>query len=208
MSLPVSAIDDVSVMAGQDLSPPGTSQILQPYVLQMKRLQRLHARIDRMAETQPQIPRTRGAATGMEQAMILALARCLEADGGKDTAAQRRHAAIIGRFYRLLDDNPERAFFVPEICAAICVAERTFRACCEEQLGMGPKRYLLLRRLNLARRMQRDGTSTENSVTGIATRLGFWELGRFATVYRALFGELPSETLHGPSDASAGESGT
>jgi AraC family ethanolamine operon transcriptional activator len=32
-------------------------------------------------------------------------------------------------------------------------------------------------------------------VTDIAMRLGFWEMGRFASDYRDMFGELPSVTL-------------
>jgi AraC-like DNA-binding protein len=49
-----------------------------------------------------------------------------------------------------MEANPDRPLYLTEICAAVGVAERTLRAACEEHLGMGPIRFLTLRRMHLA----------------------------------------------------------
>ena len=73
--------------------------------------------------------------------------------------------------------------------------ERTLRKCTQQHLGMSPHQYLVLRRIHLARRALLRGDPGDATVTSIATNHGFWELGRFAVVYRSLFGESPSATL-------------
>jgi AraC-like DNA-binding protein len=50
-----------------------------------------------------------------------------------------------------LEAHPHRPLYLTEICAAIGVSERTLRASCERHLGMGPIRYLTLRRMHLVR---------------------------------------------------------
>jgi transcriptional regulator GlxA family with amidase domain len=113
----------------------------------------------------------------------------------KDNLTQGQHAIVMRRFWRVVEENPEQPLYIPEICKAIRVASRTLRTCCQEHLGMGPKRYLLLRRMHLARRALRQAAPDATSVTDIATRFGFWQLGRFAVEYQSLFGESPSATL-------------
>ena len=102
------------------------------------------------------------------------------------------------RFRRVAEDNPDQALFIPEVCTAIGASERTVRICCQELLGVSPKRYLLLRRMHMARRALRESATTATTVTEIAMRYGFWQLGRFAGEYKALFGEAPSTMLARP----------
>jgi AraC-like DNA-binding protein len=63
---------------------------------------------------------------------------------------------------------------------------------------MSPKRYLWMRRMNLARRALRSADLEHTTVTEVATEYGFWELGRFSVAYRSLFGEPPSAALRRP----------
>jgi transcriptional regulator GlxA family with amidase domain len=97
-----------------------------------------------------------------------------------------------------VEENPDQPLYIPELCKEIGVSDRTSRVCCQEQLGMSPKRYLLLRRMHLARRALRNSSAAAATVTEIATQYGFWQFGRFAGEYNSLFGELPSATLGHP----------
>ncbi len=150
--------------------------------------------------TTPEIIANPDAARGLEQLLLEALVDCL-GDGriGEDRVAQRHHELIMRRFHRLLTQNPGRPLYIPEICKAIGVSERTLRVCCQEQFGIGPKHFLPLRRLHLVRRALREAASPPRTVTDIATCYGFWQFGLIARHYRSLFGEVPSATLNRPS---------
>jgi AraC-like DNA-binding protein len=198
MSLPVEEIASVgATMAGRDLTPPHDTMRVTPHPEVMTRLQRLHAAAMHLAETTPEIIANPDAARGLEQALVEAMVGCLSGGKvGEDRSAQRRHSLIMRRFRRAVEEDPGEALYIPELCKAIGVSDRTLRMCCQDQLGMGPKRYLLLRRMSLARRALRDGSPGTTSVTEIATQFGFWQFGRFAGIYKSLFGETPSATLY------------
>jgi AraC family ethanolamine operon transcriptional activator len=84
---------------------------------------------------------------------------------------------------------------VEHLCRAIGVAERSLLRAFHRFFGIGPTRYLKLRRLNQVHRALQACECTETTVTGVMTTCGVTEFGRFAGAYRALFGEAPSETL-------------
>ncbi|MCK4508908.1 MAG: helix-turn-helix domain-containing protein [Desulfuromonadales bacterium] len=49
--------------------------------------------------------------------------------------------------------------------------------------------------MNHVRKKLLKGIPEGNYVCDIANRWGFWDMGKFAMVYRRQFGELPSKTL-------------
>src|SRR5262249_52673195 len=61
--------------------------------------------------------------------------------------------------------------------------------------GITPSQYLSALRLAQARRALLSADSGAETVTDVAMRFGFRELGRFAALYRKNFGESPSATL-------------
>jgi AraC-like DNA-binding protein len=170
----------------------------------MSRLVKLHKGVVQLAHNVPDVLLTPGVLQALESDLIHTLTRCVASGAGIEASAgDRRHSSIMRRFEEFLETNSDRPIYLAEICAAISASERTLRVVCEEHLGMGPIRFLTLRRIYLARAALFRGDPRETSVTRIATDHGFWELGRFSVAYRALFGETPSETLRRPAELLA-----
>jgi AraC-like DNA-binding protein len=201
MSLPSEVMAAVGEsMIGQDLTPPTDDLTVLPSAEAMARLQRLHTTAGHLAEDAPAVLAHPEAARGLEQALIEAMMVCLGgAETDEDRAAVRQHAVIMRRFHDAIERHLDEPLYISELCKAIGTSLRTLNACCHEHLGMGPKRFLLLRRMNLLRRALGENSRTKTTVTETATRYGFWQFGRLAVEYKALFGETPSATLARPA---------
>jgi AraC-like DNA-binding protein len=200
MSLPLDEVASLgAAVVGHDLTPPNDDLTITPSPDAMTKLQRLCAAAGELAEDAPAVLAHPEAARGLEQALIGAMMDCL--GGGEveeDRAALRQHAAIMRRFHRAIEQYSDQPLYIPDLCREIGASARTLRVCCQEHLGMGPKHYLLLRRMHLVRRALSESTPADMTVTEIATRYGFWQFGRLAVEYKALFGEAPSATLKRP----------
>jgi AraC-like DNA-binding protein len=173
--------------------------IVRPSPDLMLRLTALHGTVGQMAKITPEILELPEVSRALEQQLIHVMVRCMTEGVFSTMISRQRHDVIIARFREFLEANPGTPLYLPEICAAIGAAERTLRIVCEEHLGMGPIRYLALRRMHLVHRALLQAVASTTTVTRIATDHGFWELGRFAGAYRALFGEVPSATLQRPT---------
>ncbi len=84
---------------------------------------------------------------------------------------------------------------VADLAESLGVPRRTLFHAFRTVLGVGPHRYLQLRRLDRLHARLRAAHAGETSVTRIALELGFANPGRLAGLYRQRFGESPRETL-------------
>lgn len=190
----------LATVVGADFPAKLATRVVRPRPELMSRLLKMHQTVGELARTTPDALESPELRRGFEQQMSHLMIRCLaEGTGIEITAGRRRHDVIIARLENYLAENPDRAIYLTELCAATGVSERTLRSACEEHLGMAPIRYLTLRRMHLVRRALLRADASKATVTHIVTNYGFWELGRFSVAYRTLFGELPSATLRRPA---------
>jgi AraC-like DNA-binding protein len=202
MSLPNDDLDAaVEAIVGRELPETAHERIIHPDSALMLRLLNLHKSVEQLAHDTPDILELPAVRRALENELIHVMVRCLaEGAAVAPTTGCRHHDAIVARFEQFLAANPDRPLYLTEICAAVGVAERTLRACCEQHLGMGPIRFLTLRRMHLVHRALLRADPSKSTVTRTVMDHGFWELGRFSVAYRALFGEAPSETLQRPAE--------
>jgi AraC-like DNA-binding protein len=183
-------------LLGHSIAQPQVSRIVRPPRAEWLGLQRLVRQACGLAEAQQKLF-SPDVARALEQEILDAVIHCVASKGRDEKSRTRHHhAAVMVRFEEELDKYLDQKVAMPTLCAAIGVAERTLRMCCAEFLGVGPRRYLLLRRLNRARAALRRADPATASVAQVARNHQFLELGRFAVKYRITFGESPSTTLH------------
>mgnify|MGYP001062277747 CR=1 FL=1 len=107
----------------------------------------------------------------------------------------RNAARLVREVERYVDRQGHRPVHISEICASLNVSRRSLHRAFDEVLGVGPVTFFRHKRLSQVHAALRRAAREGGSVTEIAFDYGFTEMGRFSQYYRALFGELPSQTL-------------
>jgi AraC family ethanolamine operon transcriptional activator len=136
------------------------------------------------------------AVRSMEEDLLAAFRQSLTLP----TSAPRRVGRAIRqgglrRAVEYLRSTDSRSVTVADLCTAARVTQRTLEYAFRETFGMSPLGFLHLRRYHAARRDLLAADATTVTVTAIAPKNGFYQMGRFAVRYKALFGESPSQTL-------------
>jgi AraC-like DNA-binding protein len=132
----------------------------------------------------------------LEHALLRPMVMCLASgQTTQESSPYSRRVAAARRFQAEVETGVDRALSIPALARLLGVSERGLRDLCEEQLGISPVRFVMLRRLHLTRRALLRSDHHTSSVTEIALDYGLWNLGRFAVAYKSVFGESPSATL-------------
>jgi len=111
----------------------------------------------------------------------------------------KRYQEIADRFEEIARESVQEPRPIADICKALAIGQRTLARAVRAIHGTTALRYQRSVRLAEARKALLDGSC--KSVTLVALRFGFRELGRFAADYRTAFGESPSQTLRRTSTA-------
>ena len=116
---------------------------------------------------------------------------------------ETRPSSVNGSYelIRRADDYLERlrdgdSLKVDDLARSLGVSRRSVFHVYREFLGVGPRRYLELRRVQALRARLKKKSRTETTVTSEGTSLGFSDMGRLAALYYNQYGEKPSETLN------------
>lgn len=110
----------------------------------------------------------------------------------RSNAAHRARA--VSKALNFIRANFGNAISVRGMCNAIGVPLRTINRAFRERFGIGPKAYLIRQRLSDVHR-ELVCAPRDTLVADVANRHAFWHMGQFAKDYKAMFGELPSDTL-------------
>lgn len=135
----------------------------------------------------------------LEDDLIAGFRRAIDASAGPNNCvhslAYEKRARILRNLEEFIETQLASDIRISDLSAHLGISQRTLEYLCNDYYGMSPRRYLTLKRLNAARKLLMRAKDNHLPIAAVAHRLGFTHLGRFASTYCRLFGELPSHTL-------------
>ncbi|MEO9329168.1 AraC family transcriptional regulator [Gordonia aurantiaca] len=133
--------------------------------------------------------------SNFEQTLISGLLSVQPNTAHKVTPSSAPVSRTVRAAIELIEDRPDHPWKVSELAREVGVSTRSLQELFARELNTTPLQRLRRTRLDRARQDLLASSPAETSVTAIATRWGFFHVGRFAEAYRTIYSELPSETL-------------
>lgn len=134
---------------------------------------------------------------GLEQAIYASLIAAVSgnAQPARTPPHGRGRQLIVERAREYMRAHIDEPITVADLCTELQVSRRTLQYSFQDVLNLNPVSFLRALRLNGVRRALKHSDASHGSIADIAARWGFWHLSHFAADYKAMFGELPSDTF-------------
>lgn len=104
-------------------------------------------------------------------------------------------AVTFERIAEYIERNLKQDIGIEQLAQQASMSLRSLYGLFERNAGTTPKHYIRQKKLERIRRNLSDPDCSVRNITELALEYGFVHLGRFSESYKALFGELPSDTL-------------
>jgi AraC-like DNA-binding protein len=196
ISLPIDAAFSLMGSARTSLRSSKGSLIVRPTARDVVRLRGYLLELKAVAEVQSDASKRFDLSVAGEQ-FCLILGECFQnaVTSYNRSTASRSRSEIVRRAEHFVREHIGEPISIARLSTVVGVSERSLRNAFYDVYTTSPKRYLKIRQLHRARHALRAADGDLATVTTVATFHGFFELGRFAGEYKALFGETPSQTL-------------
>ncbi len=126
---------------------------------------------------------------------LLSIADEMTGEETPQSLSRSRALDLVGRAVELDGRMRHVPCIIPVLAGHLGCSRRKLELAFKQVVGISPLQYLNRRRMNNAFGDLANGSLEQDTVTAVAARYGFSELGRFSGTYQKLFGEMPSETL-------------
>jgi AraC-like DNA-binding protein len=180
-------------------------ELIRSTAARMERLQHILLYMIRCAADCTDAREFAALAKPMEETMMAALDSILvenEATRPRPRSFDH-HRKLVARLDELIHESPAVPLYSDELARGVGASVRTLQTATQAVHGMSLHQYLRLKRL-WSTRCQLTSGLPRLAVKAVALANGFWHMGEFAKLYKATYGELPTQTTARAARPNAG----
>jgi AraC family transcriptional regulator, ethanolamine operon transcriptional activator len=175
----------------------GRAQLIVTRPAEVEALREITGNVLTLASHSPHVLTQPHMIENLEESVLQAIDHAMHAalpmlEGKRSNLAH--YLLLARRLDELLSSNAGKSLHSAEMAKQLGTSVRTLHNAVIAIRGMSMHRYTRLRRLWNVRQQLVRGLPIA-SIRSIALANGFWHMGEFSSLYRELFGELPSQTV-------------
>lgn len=150
-------------------------------------------RVVRTICSRPGAPQT--AIAGALIPLLAETLKTVDSYSVKPTEHSKRRFAAVRACEAFMRENLDKRMTMLDVSRYVGMRSRSLINAFEAVTGISPMEYLKRLRLSEVRRALIRADRSNAQIMDVAMDWGFWHMGHFSRDYRAMFGELPSQTL-------------